>query len=334
MNIRNIRLLKQTAAQRLENAPQAVRIVLIYGGITLALSALVTVVNFILGLEISQTGGLRNIGIRSLLSSLQTFLPMAQSLIALALQLGYCNAALRIARGQYASPNSLRMGFDRFWLMLRCNILVGLILLGSSFVCIYLAIQIFFLTPLSHSATDIVLGTVGGLDPATAMDAMMMDDAAYGAFMHSIWPVFPILALVCILLLVPILYQYRMVNYVIVDNPSFGALAVLGQSRMLMKRNRFRLFRLDVSLWWYYLLGLLASAAGYGDVLLPMVGVIFPWSDTVGYFLFYSLYLVLQLAIFYLFLNRVSVTYALAYESLLPEKKESNAVVLGNIFDM
>lgn len=334
MNIRDIRLLKQTAGQRLERAPQAGRIVLIYGGITLALSALVTIVNYILGLEISQTGGLRNIGIRSLLSSLQTFLPMAQSLLAMALQLGYCNAALRIARGQYASPNSLRMGVDRFWSMLRCNILVGFICLGGAFVCVYLAIQIFVLTPLSNAALDLVLGTVGGLDPTAAVEAMMLDDAAYNAFLYAIWPVFPIFALVCLVLLVPIIYQYRMVSYVIIDNPGYGALAVLRQSRTLMKRNRFRLFRLDLSLWWYFLLGMLASAAGYGDLLLPMVGITFPWSDTVGYFLFYGVYLGIQLAIFYFFLNRVSVTYALAYESLLPEKEETNSVVLGNIFEM
>ena len=127
MSIRDIRLLKQTASQKLEQAPQAGRIVLIYAIVTLTLSALVTIVNYVLGLEISQTGGLRNIGIRSMLSSLQTFLPMAQSLIAMALQLGYCNAALRIGRGQYASHKSLRMGFDRFWSLLRCNILAGLI---------------------------------------------------------------------------------------------------------------------------------------------------------------------------------------------------------------
>lgn len=334
MNIRNIRQLKQTAACRLEQAPQAGRIVLIYGGITLAMSALVTVANYLLGLEIAQTGGLRNIGIRSVLSSLQTFLPIAQSLIAMALQLGYCNAALRIGREQYASPNSLRMGFDRFWSVLRCNILVGCTLMGGMFLSVYLAIQIFFLTPLSHTATDIIMSTVGGLDPTTALENMMLDEIAYNAFLQSILPVFPILALVCFVLLAPIFYQYRMVSYVIIDNPGMGALAVLRQSRMLMRRNRFALFRLDVSLWWYYLLGVLASAVGYGDLLLPMVGITFPWPDTVGYFLFYGLYLVMQLVIFYFFLNRVSVTYALAYESLLPEKEETNAVVLGNIFEM
>jgi len=109
---------------------------------------------------------------------------------------------------------------------------------------------------------------------------------------------------------------------------------ILRESHALMKRNRLNLFRLDLSLWWYFLLTLLAAAACYGDLLLPLVGITFPWSDTVGYFLFYGIYLVLELIIFYLFLNKVSVTYALAYQSLCPEKKEDNAVVLGNIFQM
>ena len=87
----------------------------------------------------------------------------------------------------------------------------------------------------------------------------------------------------------------------------------------MMKRNGFALFRLDLSLWWYFLLTALASAVGYGDVLLPMVGITLPWPETVSYFLFYGLFLVIQFAIYYFFGNRVGITYALAYDSLLPQ---------------
>ena len=74
MNIRDIRDLKNTAAQRLSGAPQANRVVMIYAGITMGLAALVTVADYCLGLEISQTGGLSNIGRRSILSTIQTIL--------------------------------------------------------------------------------------------------------------------------------------------------------------------------------------------------------------------------------------------------------------------
>ena len=335
MNIRDRRQLKQTAASRLQEAPHARRIVMIYGGITIGMSALVTVVNYLLGLEISQSGGLSNIGIRSMLSSLQTFLPMAQSLILLALHLGYSNVCLRIGRGQYTSPNSLRMGLDRFWALLRTSLVLGFVYLGVLFLCVMLSIQIFLLTPLSNGAMEIANQMIGGLDSTSAIDAaMLLDDATYAAFLSSILPVYVIMGIVGLVFFLPIFYQYRLIQYVIIDNPGLSAIKVLRQSRALMKRNRFHLFRLDLSMWWYFLLSFLASAAGYGDVLLPMVGITFPWSDTVGYFLFYGIYLVLELVIFYLWLNQVSVTYALAYESLLPEKEPENGVVLGNIFQM
>jgi len=335
MNIRDIRELKNTAAQRLGAAPQRSSLVLIYAGLSVGLSALVTVVSYCLGLKISQTGGLSNIGLRSVLSTIQTMLPMAQGLVMLSLELGYLNAMLRISRAQYASPNSLRMGLDRFWPLLRTTLLKAAIYIGIFMLSTYLAIQIFLITPLSNDALEIVSGMMDGLNSTAALDAaLMLDDATYMAFSRAMLPLLPIMAIVCLAMIIPVFYQYRMVNYVLIDNPGIPALLLLRESRKLMKRNRFALFRLDVSLWWYYLLSLLASVVAYGDMLLPMVGISLPFSETVGYFLFYGVYLVLQFGILWLFLNRISVIYALAYEALLPEKPKDNGVVLGNIFQM
>jgi len=329
MNIRDIRELKKTASKQLSDAPQAKKIALIYGIITVALSALVTVINYFAGTGMSNFGGLRNIGIRSFLSTIQTVAPMIQSLLLLALELGYLNATLRISRGQYASPNALKMGFDRFWPVLRLSLIQGLLYLMILMLSVYLSIQIFLITPFSNDFMALASGFVNTADPLS-----MVDEATYLALAKGIVPLFPIWGIVFFLMFVPIFYQLRMANYILIDNPKMPTLLILRQSRLLMKRNGFNLFRLDVSLWWYFLLSVLASVAGYGDMLLPMVGITFPWSDTVGYFLFYGIYLVLQLGIVYFFMNHVSVTYALAYQSLCPEKKEDTGVVLGNIFQM
>ena len=329
MNIREIRQLKQTAAQRLAAAPLAKNIVFLYGGISLGLSALVTVVNYVTGLEMSNYGGLSNIGTRSMLSAIQSFLPMIQSLVIMALEFGYLNAALRISREQYASPNSLRMGYQRFWPMLRLNLMQGLIYMLITMVSAYLAIQIFLVTPLSREVMTLASGLMGLADPIAAMD-----EATYQAISTAILPLFPIWGGIFLLLAVPIFYSFRLANYLLIDNPQMRVGMLLRESSRLMKRNRFALFHLDLSLIWYFLLTALAAAAGYGDLLLPMLGITLPFSETVGYFLFYGIYLVLELAIVYFFLNPVSVTYALAYQSLCPEKKEDNSVVLGNIFQM
>jgi len=162
----------------------------------------------------------------------------------------------------------------------------------------------------------------------------MMDDTTYLAFSQALLPLFPIFGIVCLLFTTPVFYQYRLANYILIDNPRFSAFTVLRESRMLMKRRRMQLFRLDLSLWWYYVLSALASVVAYGDVVLPMLGITLPMSDAMGYFLFFAVYLVLELVIFCLFLNRISVTYALYYEELRPKQAPDNAVVLGNIFQM
>ena len=329
MNIRDIRQLKRTASQRLANAPLAKNIVFLYGGISIGLSALVTIVNYFAGSEMSNYGGLSNIGIRSMLSTIQTVLPMIQSVVVMALEFGYLNAALRISREQYASPNSLRMGYQRFWPMLRLNLMQALIYMAIMILSSYLAIQLYLVTPLSNDVMTITSGLVGASDPLA-----MIDEATYLAISNAILPLFPIWGGIFLLLFLPIFYKFRMANYLLIDNPKMRTGMLLRESGRLMKKNRFALFRLDLSLWWYFLLTSLASAVGYGDVILPMFGITLPWPETVSYFLFYGIYLVLELILVYFFLNPISVTYALAYQSLCPEKEEESGVVLGNIFQM
>jgi len=121
MNLRNIREIKEFASQRLEGSSSQKRIVLIYAVLALGLTALVTVLNHLLNLQIDNFGGLSNLGKKSTLSAIQSMLPMAQSLLTMCLDVGYVAAMLRIARGMYTSPQTLRLGFDRFWILLRAS---------------------------------------------------------------------------------------------------------------------------------------------------------------------------------------------------------------------
>lgn len=110
MDIRNIRQLKEAARQRLDEFPNHKRIVLIYSGIALGLTVLVSIVNLLLSLQISNYGGLSNLGMRSILSTIQTILPVFLTLALMPLGLGYLAAMLRIARGQYTSPRPCGWG--------------------------------------------------------------------------------------------------------------------------------------------------------------------------------------------------------------------------------
>ena len=94
MTIPSFKILKKNAAERVAAAEQSKNIVLIYTGTVTALALLVTVINYVLNLQIAQLGGLSNMGLRSVLSTVQSVLPVVQSLVIMALDLGYIAAML------------------------------------------------------------------------------------------------------------------------------------------------------------------------------------------------------------------------------------------------
>lgn len=332
MNLRNRREIKRFSTERLHQSPSQQKIVVLYAALTLGLAALVTVAGFVLNLQIDKFGGLSNLGKRSMLSSIQSMLPMAQSLLTMCLDVGYLAAMLRIARGMYASPQTLRLGFDRFWLLIRCGIFKGLIMAAVMFVCLYCGVMIFMVTPFSKAAVEIVAPLVSQV---SLLDTgIVIDDATYAALMDAMVPAFAICGILMLALGVPVLYNFRMVNYVIVDKPGIGAMRALMESKKMMRGNRFALLKLDVSLWWYHLAIAAAAVIGYGDVLLPMLGVRLPVSETAAFFGFYGLYLAASFGVHFFLRNRAEVAYALAYDAVKPEEKQDGGVVLGNIFQM
>lgn len=332
MDIRNIPEIKNTADQRLDNAQYAGKIVLIYTGITLGISLLVTVVCYCLNLQIDNYGGLSNLGTKSILSTLETVLPIVSNLAIMCLELGYTAAMLRICRGQYTSPQTLRAGIPRFWAMIRCSLLMSIRYIAVTFASFYLAAMIFGLTPLSNAAMEIMLPLVQGV---TALDpTIVIDDTTALLLVDALIPLFVIFLILLVALAVPMAYRYRMAHYVLLDKPQVGAMAAMQKSKAMMHRNRFALFKVDLSLWWYHALVLLANIVCYGDILLALFGVELPFPSGVGYFLFYGMHLVIVFGINYYFRNKAGVTYALAYDTLRPKEENTGGVVLGNIFQM
>lgn len=330
MDICNTSEIKAAALRRLTDAGQAKRIAAIYAGVTLGLSALVTILGLVLEAMMSGATGLGGMGRRTILSSVQSMLPWVVGLITMCVELGYQAAMLRVARGQYASPQTLRLGFDRFWVLLRCILLEGVILFAIAFGGIYIATMLFMLTPFSGRVMEVlspVLENVTLLSPE-----MVLDEALYDQLMQAMIPAFVMCAIVVAAAAIPVLYRLRMARFVIIDKPGIGALAALRESRKMMKGNCLRLAKLDISLWPYYIGCVFASLLCYGDVLLPMMGVRFPWSDTVSYYLFFALYLAVQFAVYYFLKNQAEVAYSIAYDSVRPKEPKTEGVALGSIF--
>jgi uncharacterized membrane protein len=125
-----------------------------------------------------------------------------------------------------------------------------------------------------------------------------------------------------------------MVNYIIIDKPSIGAMMALRESKKMMKGHRLQLLKLDLSFWWYYLATGVAMVICYGDILLPMLGLELPVPEVVSFLGFYVLYLAASFGVHYFLRNRVEVCYGMAYDAVKPEEKQDGGVVLGNIFQM
>lgn len=332
MDIRNRRAIHQAAGQALADAPgDPKRVALVYAGASCLLALAVTLISDVLSNQIANTGGLSNLGLRSMLSTGQTILPLVQMLILLCWDMGYTICSLRMARRQEASPRTLLEGFRLFGPVIRAVLIQALIFFAIGFAAMYLSSFLFMILPVSAKFYELVTPL---LTSSAALDSgALLDEATISALSTAMIPMaFIFLAVFCAAA-IPVAYQYRMVSYCLADSSRPGALAALRESRAMMRRNRFALFRLDLDFWWFYLLQVLISVLCYFDVLLPMAGITFPWSDTVSYFLFYGLSLAAQLALFYFALNRVHVAYATAYETLRP-KPQGNSVALGNIFNM
>ena len=330
MTIPSFKILKKNASERVAAAENSKKIVLIYAGVITVLAALITVINYTLKLQIAQTGGLSNMGLRSMLSTIQSVLPMIQSFVVMCLELGYIAAMLRIARQQYASEHTLKLGFERFWMLLRWTLIQGFIYTLAGIAAFWISMQIYLITPLSNSAMEILTPYLGNLD---AVLTMMQDPVFTEQIGTAMIPLFIMFGILYAVLFIPISYSLRMVKYIIIDKPGSSVVRAISESRKMTKGSRMRLFKLDVSLWWWYAISLFSSALCYGDVLLPMVGIQFPFSEDVGYFLFYALFLAVQFAACLFLRNQVEVVYAQVYNALKPREKETG-VVLGNIFQM
>ena len=327
------RELKNTAADRLRSAKNQKDIVLLYAAITLGVSCACTLLQFLLSSRISQTGGLAGMSSRGFFSALSSFLPILSAIVAMCMDFGFMGGMVRISRGQYASRNALKTGYERFWPLLRLKLLLAAILLAFALGSSYLASFLFLLSPFSNSFMSAMSPAISG-GSLLSGGSITLDEGTLDALYAASGPLIAIFLVVIAVVLIPIVYRYRMADYVLYDHPEAGALYALRESRKMMRGNRFGLFRLDLSFWWYYALTLVASVLSYGDVLLALAGVSLPISGNALFALFYLLSLVASFLQLYFLRNRMEVTYALAYAQLKPKEQPQNGVVLGNIFQM
>lgn len=326
MTLGNISGLKQDARQALQSCPAQKHIAVVYTAVLVGISVILNVLDFVLSEMIAGTGGLGNLGTQTILSTLQSMLPILQILVLLGWNAGYSMAVLKIVRRQHADANTLKEGYSLFWPLLRASLIEIMLYFSLTMLSFYLSMQIYLFTPWSN---DLIAVLEPVMPSILSTGTIALEESMVRPMAEAMLPMMLIFAALYLLLAIPVSYRLRMYLYCLIDAPRAGAMHAIAASRRIMRRNCFRLFKLDLSFWWYH--GLLAVASIVQ--MLPILGLPLPLSFDAQYYLFYGIYIVLISVIYVLLRNRVETTYAAAYETLR-EKPQENAVVLGNIFDM
>lgn len=313
---------KNRARDTLSNAAcDTQKLTLLHTGAALAVSLVLTLLHLLLSRQIDTTGGLAGIGTRSVLELLQSILSLGSTIALPFWELGFLFAVIGFARQEAVTPRDFLTGFQRFAPALRLFLLQFLMYAAIAFALMNIASMLFMVTPGFTKAAELLMpmmeqsatGQLPEIEPDTAMLLLQAT-----APMYIIWAV--LFALVGI----PLAYRFRMAQFALMDGAP-GALAAMGLSSRMMRGNRFSLFKLDLSFWWYYAAQAALMVLAYGDMLLAVAGITLPIDGTVLYLCFYIAYLLLNLALAWLCKARVQTTYAHCYlllKEAAPEPKQ------------
>ncbi|MBQ3000371.1 MAG: DUF975 family protein [Oscillospiraceae bacterium] len=316
-------MLLQEAKTRWErNAAQNRRVVLLHAVPALLLPLIVMTVNLFLDTQLDGTGGLSGIGLRSTLQTVQAVLSTALSLLLPFWQLGLIFTAMRISAGNAAGKCDLFEGFRRWGAAFRLQLCRDFRYILKMIGGVFLGSLLFSATPLSNG----LMKTINAINEDPTLTSLTSEELmAHLQERISFGDLIP-LYLLCtagaLIMVLPLFYRYRLSDYALLSSDKPGAFAALHESSRLMQGNRMGLFRLDLHLWWYFLLAFLCAFISYGDLILPLLGISLPFSANIATAIFALISTALQFLLYYFFRGRVETIYACVYESLRSDKKE------------
>lgn len=325
MDILNPQDLHRRARQALARGREPKKVIYPFAGITLALSLMMLVLNLWLDEQISGTGGLGNMGTRAIFATLQEAVPLLASMASMCLDLGFVYGLMRISRGQYADHTDLKMGFRRFWPLLRMVLLQGMLYCALAFLALQLTGTLFMFTPWAEPLTEL-------LYPIAMSGSAVIDEATLNAAAPLIVPMLILFVVIYAAILIPVLFKLRMAAFCLLDDPHPRAIAAMRASSKMMRRRFLDMLKIDLRLLPYHLAVTLVSVILYSDLILALLGIPLPMDADTAYLVTFLASALLQFGIQVLLRAPAETTYLLAYEQLR-EKRPEEGVVLGNIFD-
>lgn len=317
MNKLNIRALQARGAALAEaNRAHTRPVVLLYCGVLALLTLGSSGLNLYLSDQIGTTGGLGGIGIRSLLETVQEILSYINIFFAPCWSAGFLAAMLTMVRGGTPRCTDLLAGFRRLFRVLGHIAFETLVTMALMTAAAYPAAMIFSVTPLGADFAELMTPAI------TASGAVDLAAVPIEALTEAMVPMLLLTMVIFLPLYAFVLYGFRLSLYYIMEREITVLQAYFLSSR-LMKGRRWEMFRLDLSFWWYYALLALASAVGYLDVILGLMGISLPVDPMVLFFGTLVIYCVAVTALSLWKKCDVEAAYVLAFEQIAyPEPAE------------
>ena len=314
METLNAKYMIQQAKRCLEGK-DATRLAAFHTGITVAAALVITALQFVLAEGIGNTSGLSGLGTRSILETVQTILQWANMILVPFWGLGFLYASLQWAKDVCARREDLLAGFRRIGPYIGLTINRAILTITVMIVTMNLSSTIYMMTPAAASFVELVEIEGADMEALSQMLAQMSWEETM-ELAYSLLPMMILWGCLCLVVLVPLLYRFRMAEYVILENPQARGLSSMMISASLLRRRCWQLFKLDLRLWWYYGLKLLCTLLCYLNVLANSLGIGLPIGADGAYFVSYGLYLAALFAVEVAFRPRVDTAYACAYRRL------------------
>ena len=297
-----------------QNHSRAKRTVLLYSGIWSAALLAVSLINLLLGLTAEKmtagVSGLDALNTVAILETVQTVLNLAAMLLPTFWTMGYLFVLLKISAGEETGDRMLLQGFRCFGPIVRKELLLGLLLSALVTAGCHIGSILVSFTPLAQSMME-VSALYAGLDSLT--------DQQLAHLLQASAPLLIICTIASLVLVIPMLYRLQMSNYILMENPKFGALFALLTSFRMTKGHCLRLFLLQLRFWWYYAAMGLATGLSYAVPVLLIAGIQLPIDQNILSLLLYGASLLMIFGIQYFAANKVKMTFVQAYRELSRE---------------
>ncbi len=321
--------LKAEAQRRVAAAPGSQTLVLLYCGVLALLTLATNGLQLYLDSQISSTGGLSGLGLRSVLQTVESVLSYINTFFGPFWQAGFLFGMISLVRGTPVGPKHLGEGFRRFGRVLAYTLNNALLTMVLAFVSMLAGSMIYSVSPWAMDFAEAMGPALSDPNLILADGTVNMELIPMDAIMVMLPPLMIIFALIFLPLQIYVNYALRMGQYLMMEGGLMTGMGAMLLSWRLTKGHRMQLLKLDLSYWYYYALLFGAALVGYLDVWLSLAGISLPIDATVLYFVTLVLYLVAELAISLWKKREVDTASILIYESILhPEPAQQDTQII------